>query len=109
MRAFGHVCSEYKHSNCLIWIYGGQVMSDWTTSYNFQQTSKVCWILNVFSINFSLSIQPLLHLKKSDNPFMWTKQCDQSFKDLKKGSISAPILNIVHHWLDFELGAVLLQ
>jgi hypothetical protein len=45
-----------------------------------------------FIQNFSQIARPLTHLLAKDAPFIFTKECLQSFHTLKKALISAPII-----------------
>jgi hypothetical protein len=42
--------------------------------------------------NFSTIAAPLYTLFKKDKPFIWTQECDEAYKKLKKKMASAPIL-----------------
>jgi hypothetical protein len=45
-----------------------------------------------FISGYSLISQPLRELLKNDRKFLWTKQCDESFQELKEKLITAPVL-----------------
>jgi hypothetical protein len=45
-----------------------------------------------FISGYSLISQPLRELLKNDRKFLWTKECDESFQELKEKLITAPVL-----------------
>ncbi len=52
----------------------------------------------VFVVNFSERARPLYELLKADNPWQWTKKEEDSFQELKKCLVEAPVLALP----DFE-------
>jgi len=47
-----------------------------------------------FIKNFSKICEPLYNLTKKDKPWLWTKECQQSFDDIKLEFTRAPVLAI---------------
>jgi O-acetyl-ADP-ribose deacetylase (regulator of RNase III)/transposase InsO family protein len=45
-----------------------------------------------FISGYSLISQPLRELLKNDRKFLWTKECEESFQELKEKLITAPVL-----------------
>jgi hypothetical protein len=71
-----------------------------------------------FVEGFSSIARPLTQLLKKDKKFEWTKKCEQSFQELKKRLVSAPILTMPDITNSFDvycrasklgLGSVLMQ
>ena len=71
-----------------------------------------------FIEGFSKVVAPLTQLTRKDQPFTWTKKCEESFQELKRRLTSAPILVIPDIGKPFEvyydashlgLGCVLMQ
>jgi hypothetical protein len=71
-----------------------------------------------FVEGFSSIARPLTHLLKKDKKFEWTEKCEQSFRELKKRLVSAPILTMPDITKSFDvycdasklgLGSVLMQ
>jgi hypothetical protein len=71
-----------------------------------------------FVEGFSSIACPLTQLLKKDNKFEWTEKCEQSFQELKKRLVSAPILTMPDITKSFDvyrdasklgLGSVLMQ
>jgi hypothetical protein len=56
-----------------------------------------------FIQNFSQIARPLTHLLAKDAPFVFTKECLQSFHTLKKALISAPVMQPPNWHLPFEI------
>jgi hypothetical protein len=56
-----------------------------------------------FIQNFSQIARPLMHLLAKDAPFVFTKECLQSFHTLKKEVVSAPIIHPPDWHLPFEI------
>jgi hypothetical protein len=56
-----------------------------------------------FIHNFSQIAQPLTHLLAKDAPFIFTEECLQSFRTLKKALISAPVIQAPDWHLPFEI------
>ena len=61
---------------------------------------------------------PLQYLTKKDKSFVWSAECDEAFKGVKKALTSAPVLALPDLYSRFEvicdacgvgLGAVLVQ
>jgi hypothetical protein len=55
------------------------------------------------SFRISQIAQPLTHLLAKDAPFVFTKECLQSFHTLKKALISAPVMQPPNWHLPFEI------
>jgi hypothetical protein len=47
-----------------------------------------------FFEGFSTIARPMTQLLKKDKKFKWTEKCNQSFQELKKRLVSAPILTM---------------
>jgi len=47
-----------------------------------------------FVEGFSKLALPLTKLIHKDNKFAWSKECEASFEELKRGLVSAPVLTI---------------
>ncbi|WVY99024.1 hypothetical protein V8G54_031175 [Vigna mungo] len=71
-----------------------------------------------FVKDFSKIVGPLTQLTRKDQPFVWTDQCEASFKDMKQRLTTAPVLIIPDTDKAFEvycdasyqgLGCVLMQ
>jgi hypothetical protein len=71
-----------------------------------------------FVEGFSSIARPLTQLLKKDKKFEWTEKCEQSFQELKKRLVSAPILTMHDITKSFDvycdasklgLGSVLMQ
>jgi hypothetical protein len=71
-----------------------------------------------FVEGFSSIARPLTQLLKKDKKFEWTEKCEQSFQELKKRLVSAPILTMPDITKSFDvycdasklgLGSVLMQ
>nr|AAX95140.1 retrotransposon protein, putative, Ty3-gypsy sub-class [Oryza sativa Japonica Group]ABA92431.1 retrotransposon protein, putative, Ty3-gypsy subclass [Oryza sativa Japonica Group] len=71
-----------------------------------------------FIENFSKIARPMTQLLKKDEKFKWSAECNQSFEELKKRLVSAPILILPDQTKDFQvycdasrqgLGCVLMQ
>jgi hypothetical protein len=71
-----------------------------------------------FVEGFSSITRPLTQLLKKDKKFEWTEKCEQSFQELKKRLVSAPILTMPDITKSFDvycdasklgLGSVLMQ
>jgi hypothetical protein len=71
-----------------------------------------------FVEGFSSIARPLTQLLKKDKKFNWTEKCEQSFQELKKRLVSAPILTMPDITKSFDvycdasrlgLGSVLMQ
>jgi hypothetical protein len=45
-----------------------------------------------FISGYSLISRPVRELLKNDRKFLWTKECDESFQELKEKLITAPVL-----------------
>jgi hypothetical protein len=45
-----------------------------------------------FISGYSLISRPLRELLKNDRKFVWTKECEESFQELKEKLITAPVL-----------------
>jgi hypothetical protein len=56
-----------------------------------------------FIQNFSQIARPLMHLLVKDAPFVFTKECLQSFHTLKKALIFVPIIQLPDWHLPFEI------
>jgi hypothetical protein len=61
------------------------------------------WFYRRFIQNFSQISWPLMHLLAKDAPFIFTKECLQSFYTLKKALVSAPIIQPPDRYLPFEI------
>jgi hypothetical protein len=57
----------------------------------------------IFIQNFSQIARPLSHLLAKDAPFVFTKECIQSFHTLKEALISVPIIEPPNWHLPFEI------
>jgi hypothetical protein len=71
-----------------------------------------------FVEGFSSIARPLTQLLKKDKKFEWTEKCEQSFQELKKRLVTAPILTMLDITKSFDvycdasklgLGSVLMQ
>nr|AAQ56440.1 putative polyprotein [Oryza sativa Japonica Group]AAQ56491.1 putative polyprotein [Oryza sativa Japonica Group] len=71
-----------------------------------------------FIENFSKIARPMTQLLKKDEKFKWSVECNQSFEELKKKLVSAPVLILPDQTKDFQvycdasrqgLGCVLMQ
>ena len=71
-----------------------------------------------FIENFSKIARPMTQLLKKDEKFKWSAECNQSFEELKKKLVSAPVLILPDQTKDFQvycdasrqgLGCVLMQ
>jgi hypothetical protein len=71
-----------------------------------------------FVEGFSSIARPMMQLLKKDKKFEWTDKCEESFQELKKRLVSAPILTMLDVTKDFDiycdasklgLGSVLMQ
>nr|ABA94346.1 retrotransposon protein, putative, Ty3-gypsy subclass [Oryza sativa Japonica Group] len=71
-----------------------------------------------FIENFSKIARPMTQLLKKDEKFKWSAECNQSFEELKKRLVSAPVLILPDQTKDFQvycdasrqgLGCVLMQ
>ena len=71
-----------------------------------------------FVQGFSSIAKPLTQLLKKDNKFDWTAQCEESFQELKKRLVTAPVLTMPDVSKGFDiywdasrmgLGSVLMQ
>lgn len=71
-----------------------------------------------FVKNFSSLVTPLTNLLRKNKPFIWTSECDDSFKKIKEALVSAPVLGCPDFSLPFTIytdasgygvGAVLTQ
>jgi hypothetical protein len=71
-----------------------------------------------FVEGFSSIARPMTQLLKKDKKFEWTEKCEQSFQELKKRLVSAPILTMPDITKSFDvycdasklgLGSVLMQ
>ena len=71
-----------------------------------------------FIENFSKIAKPMTALLKKDTKFKWTKECEDSFQELKKRLTTAPVLILPDIRKDFQvycdasrlgLGGVLMQ
>ena len=71
-----------------------------------------------FIEGFSKTARPITQLLKKEKKFEWTDTCEQSFQELKKRLVSAPVLILPDIHKDFEvfcdasrqgLGGVLMQ
>jgi len=56
-----------------------------------------------YILNYAKIIRPLDLLKQKDKPFIWSKECEESFDTLVKAITSDPILRIPDERLDYEL------
>ena len=45
-----------------------------------------------FVQNFSIIVKPLSQLTRKESKFIWSDKCEESFQELKKRLVSAPIL-----------------
>ena len=71
-----------------------------------------------FVEGFSSVARPLFDLTKKDAPFIWTTDCEATFRELRSQIMSAPVLTLPNDKqpfrvkadsLDFTSGGVLLQ
>ena len=71
-----------------------------------------------FIENFSKIAKPMTGLLKKDTKFIWTKECEASFQELKKHLVTSLVLILPDQTKDYEvycdasrrgLGAVLMQ
>jgi hypothetical protein len=78
----------------------------------------LAWYYQKFAEGFSSIAHPLTQLRKKDKKFEWTEKCEQSFQELKKILVSAPILTMPDITKSFDvycdasnlgLGSVLMQ
>lgn len=53
--------------------------------------------------NYAAIVRPIDRLKRKDTPFVWTEECERSFKTLVDLITSDPILSLPDWSLDFEL------
>lgn len=51
-----------------------------------------CSYYRRFVKDFAKVAQPLHHLMDNHSPFLWSKQCENSFEQLKKAMITSPVL-----------------
>ena len=56
-----------------------------------------------FIENFSKIAKPMTELLKKDNKFIWTKECEASFKEFKKRLVTSPMLILPDQRKDYEL------
>ena len=71
-----------------------------------------------FIENFSKIAKPMTELLKKDTKFKWTEECENSFQELKRHLVTAPVLILLDQRKDYQvycdascrgLGAVLMQ
>nr|AAT69617.1 putative polyprotein [Oryza sativa Japonica Group] len=56
-----------------------------------------------FIENFSKIARPMTQLLKKDEKFKWSAECNQSFEELKKRLVSAPVLILPDQTKDFQV------
>jgi hypothetical protein len=56
-----------------------------------------------FFEGFSSIARPMTQLLKKDKKFEWTEKCEQSFQELKKRLVSAPILTMPDITKSFDI------
>nr|ABA95128.1 retrotransposon protein, putative, Ty3-gypsy subclass [Oryza sativa Japonica Group] len=56
-----------------------------------------------FIENFSKIAKPMTQLLKKDEKFKWSAECNQSFEELKKKLVSAPVLILPDQTKDFQV------
>jgi hypothetical protein len=47
-----------------------------------------------FVTGFSIIAKPMTELFKKDNKFIWTKECEESFQEIKKRLTTSPVLTL---------------
>ena len=56
-----------------------------------------------FIENFSKIAKPMTELLKKDIKFIWTKECEASFQELKKCLVTSPMLILPDQTKDYEV------
>ncbi|TPX47565.1 hypothetical protein SeLEV6574_g02595, partial [Synchytrium endobioticum] len=125
-------CEFYKTTIefCGFRISNGSVMmsatkihavSNWEAPKDIKALQSFLGFLNFyrrFIKDFSKIALPLTTLSKKDQPYLWSKECNQAFSSLKKFVTASPVLRIPDSSQpfiidtdasDFALGAVLSQ
>jgi hypothetical protein len=72
-------------------------INDWPSPKNLRQVRSwlgFCNFYRRFILNFSKIVKPLTNLTKKDQPFDWSKDCEDAFQTLKKRFQEAPVLVI---------------
>ena len=97
------------------------VIKEWRTPQSVTEVRSFLGLANYyrrFIQNYTKLAMPLLELTKKDREFKWSEECQQSFVDVKRALMSAPVLRMpdfsreFHIWPDasnFAAGGVLTQ
>jgi hypothetical protein len=74
-----------------------QVVRDWPKIENVKGVQSFLGFLNFnrqFIKDFSKIARPLTQLTRKDTPFVWSKEAEEAFQQLKKASITPPCFRI---------------
>lgn len=96
-------------------------VTEWEASKNVGEVRSFLGLARYyrrFIENFSKIAKPMTELLKKEKKFTWNEKCEESFQELKKRLVSAPILVLPNQQEDFQvyrdasrqgLGGVLMQ
>jgi hypothetical protein len=65
---------------------------DWKSPISVTQFPWFGWLLSKVNSEFSKISKPVTELLKNDNKYVWSKDCEEAFKTLKKLLTTSPIL-----------------
>nr|XP_048317915.1 uncharacterized mitochondrial protein AtMg00860-like [Ziziphus jujuba var. spinosa] len=118
IKFLGHIIEEGKIRMDMEKV---KAIQEWKTPANVKELRSFLGLANYyrrFVRGYSKKATPLTELLKKEIPWVWSKECEGAFEDLKEPMIKDPVLALLDitrpfkvqtDASDFALGGVLLQ